>query len=497
MLLLTLDEASREPKSRQILTQVRSLIEGGTLSPGDRLPSTRQLSEALALHRSTVALAYQELWALGYVDLSQGARPRVRERIPLVRADEPAGPGAIDWTATASAACNDVLTAFRRFRPLTHDPGDTGIIDFSRLDMDPRLLPSEALRACVNAVLREEGDSLLGYSDPAGYAPLRGYLAERLHSHGISVDASDVLITGGAQQALDLVFRMVAAPGRNVAVETPTYDCVLPLLRLNGLTPVAVPLRHDGLDLDALAVVLERERPALVYTMPSFQNPTGVATSQAHRERLLALCEQRGVPLVEDGFDEEMKYFGRVVLPIKSMDRSGVVIYCGTFSKVLFPGVRIGWVAATRDCIARLTAIRRFAELSQSAVLQAAVDRFCRDGHYDRHISRMHRVFRGRMQALTAALRQHIAPEWATWSDPSGGYLVWLKLKALPDGAPDLTALLTTHGVRVAAGDTFFAAEPDSPHIRLSITGLAEAEIETGIRRLAGALRSLYGEARQ
>jgi DNA-binding transcriptional MocR family regulator len=185
------------------------------------------------------------------------------------------------------------------------------------------------------------------------------------------------------------------------------------------------------MDLDVLAARIAEHPPAIVYTMPNFQNPTGICTSQAHRERLLALCEARRIPILEDGFEEEMKYFGRVVLPIKSMDRRQLVIYCGTFSKVLFPGARIGWVAAARPCVERLAALRRFAEIAPSMILQAAMHDFCERGYYDRHVSRMHRLFRRRMQVALRSLRQHVKPTWAEWDEPKGGYLIWLRLRSL------------------------------------------------------------------
>jgi len=155
---------------------------------------------------------------------------------------------------------------------------------------------------------------------------------------------------------------------------------------------------------------LRKEKPALVYTMPTFHNPTGVSTDQAHRERLLSICEGHRIPVLEDAFEEEMKYFGKTTLPIKSMDKHQIVIYCGTFSKVLFPGVRIGWIAAERECIERLVAIRCFSDLAPNMILQAAMDEFCRNGYYDRHINRMHRTYRRRMQAAVRALREHISP---------------------------------------------------------------------------------------
>jgi len=195
----------------------------------------------------------------------------------------------------------------------------------------------------MNRVIKKQGAALLGCGDRAGYLPLREHIAERLENHGISATSDEILITNGSQQAIDLVFRMIASPGKVVAIESPSYGPMLPLLNFYGLKPLEIPMRPEGMDLSILARAIREERPALIYTMPNFHNPTGVSTGQAHREQLLSLCETHRIPLLEDGYDEEMKYFGRVVLPIKSMDKHRLVIYCGTFSKILFPGVRIGW----------------------------------------------------------------------------------------------------------------------------------------------------------
>jgi DNA-binding transcriptional MocR family regulator len=271
-------------------------------------------------------------------------------------------------------------------------------------------------------------------------------------------------------------------------VEAPTYGHLLPLLRFHGLKPLTVPQREDGLDLDALAHVMRRDRPALVFTMPSFQNPTGICTPQAHRERLLTLCERHRTPLIEDGYEEEMQYAGRVVLAVKSMDRSRVVVYLGTFSKALFAGARVGWVVADRPCIERLAALRRFADLGSSTLLQAALHRFCVSGAYDRHLSRMHRAFRRRMAAALAALRELVPSDLATWAEPRGGYLIWLRLGPAVASGAALEERLAARRVLVAHGRQFFAGRPSGAYLRLSIASLDEDEIREGIRRLARAL---------
>lgn len=493
MLLLTIDERGAKPIYQQIIDQIREKIAGRVLLPGEKLPSTRRLANQLGVHRSTVATAYQELWALGFVDLNPGACPRVRDRMQIATAADRSEKGVVEWSTAASPASNAILQAYDRLHPPAAGTPAAELFNFSSLDMDRRLFPLDSFRASLDRAIKKQGDELLGYGARAGFPPLREYIARRLQSHGISVAAAEILITNGSQQGIDMVFRMIAAPGRAVAVESPTYNYVLPLLRFYGLKPLEIPLRRDGMDLAALAAVLEKERPALVYTMPTFQNPTGITTSHAHREKLLSLCEKHCVPILEDGFEEEMKYFGRAVLPIKSMDHRQLVIYCGTFSKVLFPGVRIGWLAAERECLRRLVAIHCFSELSPSMILQAATHDFCESGGYDRHVSKMHRVYRKRMQIAIRALHRHIPLKWAEWTEPTGGFLLWLKLGPVPGPSPDWTGLLAAYGVEATAGGSFFTAQTPETYLRLSISTLNDAEIVEGIRRLAAALGQVYG----
>jgi GntR family transcriptional regulator/MocR family aminotransferase len=242
--------------------------------------------------------------------------------------------------------------------------------------------------------------------------------------------------------------------------------------------------------------VLERQRPILVYTIPNFHNPTGITTSQAHRERLLALCVKHRVPIVEDGFDEEMKYFGMAVLPIKSIDSQGVVLYLGTFSKVVSPGVRIGWIAAHRAAIDRLLVIQRASSLAGNTVAQAALARFCGTGLYEAYLRRVHKVYRKRMQLLLQGLRDHL-PEGVEWTQPTGGYTLWLRVPGAAAGEAVLCERFDREGVHLTAGSLFFARPQADAHFRISIACADESEILEGCRRLARALnRFLHDESR-
>ncbi len=488
MILPHLDRRSGIPIWRQIVEQIRTLVDDGTLAVDAALPSTRALAERLGVNRSTVCRAYDELWALGYADSRAGSYTRVRARPRLVAEPLRAGSGAIDWERLTSEAAAALLEHDVDF---DHRDEADGFVNLSRLDMDPRLFPRDELRRCLNRVLARDGDRLLRYGDRRGEPSLRTAIAERARTHGMAVSPEQVLITNGSQQAIDLVLRLLAPPGSPVALEAPTYSAVIPLVAGHGLEALAVPMGDGGLDLDHLECLLARERPRLLYTIPNFHNPTGITTSQSHRERLLELCGRHGLPLVEDGFEEEMKYLGGVTLPIKSMDASQVVIYLGTFSKVLFPGVRVGWVIADPECIRRLTAVKRFSDLSSSGVLQAAMAELCRQGHYDAHVRRMHKVFRRRMEVAQHALRRHLPADLVSWTEPAGGYLVWISLRAGTVDPSRLDALCERHRVAVAPGRHFFPGPAPRPSFRISISMLDEPAIEDGIARLGRAIGDL------
>ena len=359
MLLLTIDRKSAVPIYRQIIDRVVHLVDGGTLSPGDRLPSSRILARSTGIHRSSVTRAYEELWALGYLESRPGSYSTIRRRARRLTGVENAQP-LLDWSAKvvpAARSARESSALLSRDRPAK---SDSRVLDFSRLTADVQLTPRDAVRRCFKAVLREDAGQALQYGEPAGYRPLRETIARRLRTHGVDVTPEEIVVTGGAQQALDLLLRALARPGdrdrRRVAH------------LFGGSPPVPFPRPRPPEHSDsspghgprrARTGTGSADGPPSSTRSRTSTIPTGITTSQAHRERLLALCEKHRLPLVEDGFEEEMKYFGKAVLPIKSMDRRGIVAYVGTLSKVVFPGLRIGWIAAPRPLADSVQAIQR------------------------------------------------------------------------------------------------------------------------------------------
>jgi DNA-binding transcriptional MocR family regulator len=491
MLQFSIDRNSSVPAYVQIRDAIAALVDDGTLRPGDRLPPTRSLCEGLGVHRSTVVRSYEELRALGYLDARSGSFTTVRlgRRPPAhARDDAPGTPSLLDW---------DALTprSFPHVRGYAHQlqveaAREEGLVDLDRLSADPALAPAAVLRRGLTRILLRSGGGALDYADPEGWRPLREVLANRMRGHGVAATPDEILVTAGAQHALDLLLRYLTTPGDRVVVEAPTYGLAHAMLRLHGLDAVEVPMREDGMDLDRLEALLEgdgRAPPRLIYTMPGFQNPTGITTAQPHRERLLALAEEHRMPVVEDGYEEEMKYSGLAVMPLKAVDSNGVVIYVGTFSKVIFPGLRVGWIVAPARVVQHLADVVRASALSGNSLAQALAAHFCGSGEFETYLRRIHRIYRGRMRTLMEGLEAHL-PEEVTWTRPRGGYTTWLTLP--PGNLPEeeLVTRIIREGVKVGGGRRYYGRPPPQPHLRLSIACAGEEEIAEGCRRLGKAL---------
>jgi len=464
MLLIALDKRDPLPAYRQIAHKIQRLIETDVIGAGEILPPTRRLARQLNVSRYTVTCAYQELWARGYLESTPGSYSRVRKRTE--RRGSAAGPSE-------------------------HAGAPAKIIDLASYRLDQRLFPMRDLRRALHGASRDQNAALLHSADPQGYLPLRETIAARLRSHSIPAEPDSVLITNGAVHGLDLCFRLLAGEGGRIIVEEPTFQTVLALARQHGVTPVGVPLREDGVDVSVLKKRLGQRGLRFLFTIPTYHNPTGITASRECREGVLSLCAGRGLPIVEDSFEEEMSYFGGVILPLMSMDRSDGVLYLGTFSKVLFPGLRLGWVAADPSRIRRLTEIRASSDDGGSAMIMAAMNELCVSGSYQKHLDLVNRTGATRMHAALAALSRHVPPDKATWTRPNGGFLIWLTLHGAATTEKELHERLLSHGVDLKPGSAFFSSAPKRLHLRLCISAHEEEVLVEAIRRLGKALEEL------
>lgn len=365
-------------------------------------------------------------------------------------------------------------------------------IDLGRLQPDPRIFPVKEYKRSLGKVISENAEVILNYGSCAGYPPLREYIAHRMRLHGISAKSEEVLITNGAQNAIDLLMKLMAQPGSRVFVESPTYGMIIPTLTYYNCEIVPIPMKKNGVDLAAIEKEFKNGLPIFFYTMPNFHNPTGITTNQEHREKLLGLFEKYNIPIIEDAFEEEMKYFGKVPLPVKSMDINKIVIYVGSFSKILFPGIRLGWIAADKECISRLATLKRFSDITTTLPEQAALADFCNQGYYELHINKIHKTYRKRMIFALQTLKKTIRKKNVTWLEPDGGFTIWMTMKNVKQSYDELNQIFLSHKIRVALGKDFYPIDDAQKHFRLTIASLDENEITEGINRLKSAIDQIY-----
>lgn len=473
------------PLFRQIERQIREQIEEGCYPPGSRLPSTRQLAEELGVSRITVKNAYAELESDGLIGPREGSGTYVLPPCcqPAPQQNEAEGSCWPLWQIEAQERYPEPAVAPSGPAEAHPDP-----IDFTGAG-DPRLFPAQEFMHVMASVIRHEGVGALAYGNLHAQCPsLCHTIALMLANYGILCNDEDVLLTTGSQQALALVCQALLERGDAVLVEEPSYDFAMDLFRTLGLKLIGVPVDAEGMCVDELEPLLQKHRPKLIYTMPNFQNPTGSCLGAERRRKLLALADCYNIPIVEDDYAGDLRYEGRTLPAIKRLDPDGRVIYVGSVSKMLMPGLRVGFLVAQGPIRAILAHHKRVTDLTTSPLILRALDRFMNIGRYQAHLRRAGRAYRTRLEALLEAIRRELPG--TTIEAPQGGLFAWLRL---PEGI-DAEALLEAGrktGVRFAPGNRFFLS-PDRGRnfIRLNFATRTPDEIRLGIARLAAALAS-------
>jgi GntR family transcriptional regulator/MocR family aminotransferase len=466
----------RLPVYRQIAEHIRSEIDSGQLPPGSRLPPIRTLAGDIGVNRDTVALAYEDLASSGLVDSRVGSGTFVRA----------AGLGEGSRAVEVSLAGTvENLLAFENSRP-RFAAGDD-VVPLHSLIPDPAFYPVDAFRRSLNRVLSRFGGELLQYGAPQGHVGLREVIAERFEAVGHRLGAEGIVLCHGASQGISLALRLFAQPGDSVAVELPTYQNLLSTLVALGLRATPVQLGPDGPDLEQLERSLSRPDVKAFYTIPTFHNPMGITTSSSARRQLLDVAARCGVPVIEDGFEMDLRCSGREVPPLAALDQRGLVVHLSSFSKSLFPGVRVGSITAHGRILEGLLALKHSTDLSDAMTLQAALEDFIRSGEYDRHLGRMRRMLRSRTAAILSALEQEM-PAGTTWTEPAGGYQVWVELGFDVD-TRDLLADAARGGVLFAPGSQFFTDRGPSRGLRLTMAQADEEQIRRGVAILGEVVR--------
>jgi GntR family transcriptional regulator/MocR family aminotransferase len=486
---IPLDRQRETPIYQQIGRYLRQAILSGSLSANTRLPACRQLANDLGVNRSTVEQAYSALEAEGLVFSRMGSGTYVLQQdfIPPIanhNTDTPLPLWQQNFRTQNSLSTSEMVDEMLQAAGHPHP------INFASGISDAREFPAEEFRKTLQAVMRRDQIAALEYGEPNGYTPLREGITHILASQGLQTRPESVLITAGSQQAIFLAAQVLLKPNDTILVENPTYPVAIDLFRTLGYQIVGVPMDNQGMQVEKLEKLLQQYHPKLIYTIPNFHNPTGTCLSSARRRQLIVLAERYNIPILEDDFVGDLRYEGHVQPSLKALDPGGQVIYVSTFSKMLVPGLRVGFIVADGPVYDSLLNYKRLSDLATSTLIQRVLDAFVTVGRYQTYLHRSSQTFRKRRDAMVKAIH-HYLPTKVCFDVPSGGLFIWLRL---PDSmsADELLPLACKEGVAFVPGKFFFTDDTDGTDwMRLNFASQSVEDIDEGMRRLGVGMRKM------
>ena len=476
----TVDKQSTTPLYLQIYHQLREAIVLGTLRAKRRLPATRQLAAQLGVARITVTQAYDQLVAEGFVVQRAGAGTFIAPNLPLplvpVREE---GVGAFEPSFSSWGE--------RVKQTAVANPSKMGRpeIDFGFGRSFSHIFPYDIWRKLLARYLSTDDAMLSRFGSVAGFLPLRTALADYLARwRGVVCQPEQIVIVSGAQQALDILARLLLEPGDEVLIETPGYADAMSLFQLNGAQLTAVPVDDFGFSVESIPPYSQAQ---LIFVTPSNQFPHGGTLPLPHRLAMLQWAQQHDALIIEDDYDGELRYDGRPLAALQGLapDR---VIYLGTFSKVLFPALRLSYIVLPQGLVRPFVQAKQLIDRGAPTLTQAAVADFIREGHFERHLRHLRQAYAQRRQTLVAALEEHL-PQLVHYADEPAGLHVMLYLP------PELSEMGVVQaaaevGVGVYPAMPYFMERPSPPAILLGFSGLSELEIATGVARLGEVVRN-------
>lgn len=466
---------------QQIAQSIVGEIRRGRLRPGDPLPGSRTLARSLDVHRMTVVSALDELAAEGWIVTRPARGTFVSSALPDPRPHRFAG--SVERPRAPERVGFDVPPA-----PPLDMPYDVpeGALLLAPNRPDLRLIPKELIGRAYRRAIQRGGGVLLGYGRPQGHERLRMAIAEMLsQTRGLATTADDICVTRGSQMGIALLARALIRPGDVVAVEELTYPPAVEVFRLQGAKVVPIPLDGEGMRIEPLERLARSGRLRAVHVTPHHQFPTTVTLSAARRMKLLDLARHHRFAILEEDYDHEFHYDGRPVLPLASTDTFGVVCYVGTFSKVLAPALRIGYVVAPRPLLESAIAHRLFIDIQGDRVLEYALAELIDEGEVQRHIRRVKREYAARRDVLVHALKRSLGAA-LRFHVPAGGIGLWVEAA---EGI-DIEAWARrgrARGVVMATALGFALDGRPRPFARLGFASLDRAELVEAVRRMAAA----------
>ncbi|KYO68088.1 PLP-dependent aminotransferase family protein [Thermovenabulum gondwanense] len=463
---IQLDRNSPEPLYVQIYEEIVRLIKEGVLLPGEKLPPIRKLAANLKVNTVTIVNAYKLLEKEGYAVSRVGSGTFIQSHLKE-SADLPVK--------------NDSELEIDKIR-----------FDFATASVPPEYFPVEIFKSSIIRVLDRDGGYAFAYNESPGFLPLRQSLEDFLYEeYKIKASRDNIHVVSGAQQGIDIISKALLDYGDTVFVESPTYPGAVDAFKSRGAKIVEITLRDDGIDMEELLSKIRSKPPKLFYTMPNFQNPTGISYSEQKKKELIALSKKFGFYILEDDHMNDL-YYSEKPLPLKAYDEENRVFYIKSFSKILMPGLRLGFLLVPSDFSEIIAEVKYFSDIASSGLNQRVLDLMIREKSFYDHLTKIRRIYLEKWEIMTDSLKKHL-PSPVTFSVPKGGLFYWL---CLPEGfySMNLYAGVIKKGIFIMPGDYFYPDQKPSPCFRLSIAQVPKEMINEGIEYLSHAIREFLKE---
>lgn len=472
MIFSKIEFNDEEPLYLQIENYIQSMIDSNLLVSNGKLPATRELSKLLGVSRNSVITAYENLEEKGILYTVKGRGTFVSEVKPI---------NEDGWKISWSKKVNDYGKLAEKLDIVKSEiPWEKNLISFKSISPDGELFDIEEFKKSFLNRISVEGHKILNYGYAKGYKPLIEYLLKYMNTKGVDTKGKDIIITNGFTEGLEMLLTTYTNKGDKIICENPTHNTAIKIMKVHGVEVVGVSMTEEGIDINQLENKLKNNNIKFGYLIPSYHNPTGIVMKGERRYSVYNLFKKYNVPIIEDGFNEELLYNSTHVSPIAALDNGGSgVIYIGSFSKILFPGIRVGWILADKNAIDILESVKRCKNIHTSFLDQGILYEYLRSGAFERQIKKVRKVYKEKYEFAIKCINKYINPTFI-WGE--GGLHIYIKIEGIDSRL--LLEACYKEGVIFTPGDIFSVDDSCKECLRLGLSRLSLEEIENGIKTI-------------
>lgn len=479
MIFSKIDFNDEEPLYLQIENYIKSMIYSNLLVSNGKLPATRELSKILGVSRNSVITAYENLEEKGVLYTVKGRGTFVSE-IKSINED--------GWKVSWSEKTNDYGKLAEKLDIVKSEiPWEKNLISFKSISPDGELFDMEEFKKSFLNRISIEGHKILNYGYAKGYKPLIEYLLKYMNTKGVDTEGKDIIITNGFTEGLEMLLTSYTNKGDKIICENPTHNTAIKIMKVHGLEVVGVSMTEEGIDTNELEEKLKSNDIKFGYLIPSYHNPTGIVMKGERRYSVYNLFKKYNVPIIEDGFNEELLYNSTHVSPIAALDNGGSgVVYIGSFSKILFPGIRVGWILADKNVIDILESVKRCKNIHTSFLDQGILYEYLRSGAFEKQIKKVRKVYKEKYEFAIKCINKYINPTFI-WGE--GGLHIYIRIEGV--NSRQLLEKCYKKGVIFTPGDIFSVDDSCKESLRLGLSRLSLKEIEEGIKIIGEVIEEL------